>query len=193
MWETLVIVSVILVYFFTRNQKKESEEDTEKEIEEEKGDVEETEKEIEEKEEVKIEKGNNISFKKYFFRLIILVLVFFSIYWLFFESNFTPISNTFSGIFYWIGVGILIFFGLYIGQILLGLLLGVKDIRDKWKTYDKMEKSMVEEGKLRKEMEQLEKEGKLTDEKREEFKRKILYCEIEGNKLDRKLDEISRR
>jgi len=31
MWETLVIVSVILVYFFTRNQKKESEEDTEKE------------------------------------------------------------------------------------------------------------------------------------------------------------------
>ena len=56
-----------------------------------------------------------------------------------------------------------------------------------------MEKSMVEEGKLRKEMEQLEKEGKLTDEKREEFKRKILYCEIEGNKLDRKLDEISRR
>ena len=79
MWETLVIVSVILVYFFTRNQKKESEEDTEKEIEEEKGDVEETEKEIEEKEEVKIEKGNNISFKKYFFRLVILVLVFFSI------------------------------------------------------------------------------------------------------------------
>ena len=43
MWETLVIVSVILVYFFTRNQKKEPEEDTEKEIEEEKEDVEDTE------------------------------------------------------------------------------------------------------------------------------------------------------
>jgi membrane protein implicated in regulation of membrane protease activity len=182
MWETLVIVSVILVYFFTRNQKKEPEEDTEKEIEEEKGDVEETEKEIEEEKEVKIEKGNNISFKKYFFRLVILVLVLVSIYLL-----------SFSGIFYWIGVGILIFFGLYIGQILLGLLLGVKDIRDKWKTYDKMENSILEEGKIRKEMKQLEKEGKLTDEKREEFERNIQYLEIEGDKLDRKLDEISRR
>jgi len=32
MWESLIIVSVILVYFFTRNQKKESEEEIEEEI-----------------------------------------------------------------------------------------------------------------------------------------------------------------
>ena len=44
MWESLIIVSVILVYFFTRNQKKESEE----EIEEETQIEEETEKEVKE-------------------------------------------------------------------------------------------------------------------------------------------------
>lgn len=32
MWESLIIVSVILVYIFTRNQKKESEEEIEEEI-----------------------------------------------------------------------------------------------------------------------------------------------------------------
>ena len=53
------------------------------------------------------------------------------------------------------------------------------------------EKESVNRGRAEKS--RLKKEGKLTDEKREEFKRKILYCEIEGNKLDRKLDEISRR
>lgn len=44
MWESLIIVSVILVYIFTRNQKKESEE----EIEEETQIEEETEKEVKE-------------------------------------------------------------------------------------------------------------------------------------------------
>ena len=34
MWEILVILGVLLVYFFTRKQKKEREEETEKEIEE---------------------------------------------------------------------------------------------------------------------------------------------------------------
>ena len=46
MWESLIIVSVILVYFFTRNQKKESEEEIEEEtqieVETEKGVKEET-------------------------------------------------------------------------------------------------------------------------------------------------------
>ena len=44
MWESLIIVSVILVYFFTRNQTKDSEE----EIEEETQIEEETEKEVKE-------------------------------------------------------------------------------------------------------------------------------------------------
>ena len=44
MWESLIIVSVILVYFFTRNQKKESEEEVEEETQIE----EETEKEVKE-------------------------------------------------------------------------------------------------------------------------------------------------
>ena len=44
MWESLIIVCVILVYFFTRNQKKDSEE----EIEEETQIEEETEKEVKE-------------------------------------------------------------------------------------------------------------------------------------------------
>ena len=46
MWESLIIVSVVLVYFFTRNEKKESEEEIEEEIkideETEKGGKEET-------------------------------------------------------------------------------------------------------------------------------------------------------
>ena len=42
MWETLVILGVIIVYFFTRKQKKESEEETGKEIEEEKEEIVET-------------------------------------------------------------------------------------------------------------------------------------------------------
>ena len=44
MWESLIIVSVILVYFFTRNQKKGSEEEVEEETQFE----EETEKEVKE-------------------------------------------------------------------------------------------------------------------------------------------------
>ena len=66
MWESLIIVSVILVYIFTRNKKKVSEEEKGKEIEEEKLEIEEEKVEIvEEKEKEEILETGKPDYRDY--------------------------------------------------------------------------------------------------------------------------------